>query len=94
VTAALARAGAGVVVNDPGLSLAGAATAERPADEVVRGIEAAGGRAVADFGSVASWDDAHAMVQRCRDTFGSIESMVHCAGVLRDKFLHQMTEGD
>ena len=59
----MARAGAAIVVNDLGVSLSGQSDADKqPALEAVREIEALGGRAVANFGSVASWDDAHAMV--------------------------------
>ena len=39
----LARHGAAVLVNDPGASVSGEATDERPADEVVGEIVAAGG---------------------------------------------------
>ena len=43
----LAREGASVVVNDPGLGREGQATNERPADDVVAEITKAGGKAVA-----------------------------------------------
>jgi NAD(P)-dependent dehydrogenase (short-subunit alcohol dehydrogenase family) len=91
---ALAKAGAGVVVNDPGVALDGAATEERPAEEVVAAIAASGGRATADLGSVASWDDAHAMVERCVREFGRVDFVVNNAGILRDVIFHKMTESD
>lgn len=95
VAVEMARAGAAVVVNDLGVSLSGESEAEsQPALEVVREIEALGGRAVANFGSVASWGDAHAMVQTAVDTFGRIDAVVNNAGNLRDVLFHKMTEED
>lgn len=89
----MARAGAAVVVNDLGVSLKGDDSSDtQPAEAVVAEIEAMGGRAVANFGSVASWDDAHAMVQTALDTFGQIDGVVNNAGNLRDVLFHKMTE--
>jgi len=45
---ALARAGAKIVVNDLGASLAGEGVDSGPADDVVREIEALGGEAVSN----------------------------------------------
>jgi NAD(P)-dependent dehydrogenase (short-subunit alcohol dehydrogenase family) len=95
VAVEMARAGAAVVVNDLGVSLFGQSEADvQPALEVVREIEALGGRAVANFGSVASWDDAHAMVKAAIDNFGRIDAVVNNAGNLRDVLFHKMTEED
>ncbi len=94
IARALAHAGAGVVVNDAGVAVDGAPSGERPADEAVATIAAAGGRAVADHGSVASWDDAHAMVERCVQAFGRIDFVVNNAGILRDVMFHKMSEAD
>ena len=85
----LAQAGAAVVVND----LAPADdSGERPADQVVAEIRAAGGQAAANFDSVADWDAAHAMVQQAVDTFGRLDFVVNNAGVVRDVIFHKMTE--
>ena len=95
VAVEMARAGAAVVVNDLGVSLSGESTADtQPALDVVREIEAAGGRAIANFGSVASWEDAHAMVGAAIDAFGRIDAVVNNAGNLRDVLFHKMTEED
>ena len=59
----MAAHGANVVVNDPGVSGAGEGGDRAPADEVVGEIEAAGGKAVANFGSVARYEDCVEMVQ-------------------------------
>ena len=73
----LARHGARVLVNDPGVGLRGEAepdaAAGRPADDVVAEIVAAGGTAVADHSSVTSWDACAAMVARAVDEFGRLD---------------------
>jgi NAD(P)-dependent dehydrogenase (short-subunit alcohol dehydrogenase family) len=90
----LARAGAAVVVNDLGVSLAGEAGAASPAEDVVNEIVAVGGRALANADNVASWDGAQAMVQAAVDAFGRIDAVVNNAGNLRDSLFHKMTEDE
>lgn len=88
-----AKAGAAVVVNDLGVSLAGTSeTSLSPAEEVVQEIIAAGGKAVANSDSVASWEGAQAMIQTALDRFGRIDIVVNNAGNLRDVLFHRMTE--
>ncbi len=88
----LARAGARVVVNDIGVSLEGAATAESPGESVAREITALGGEAVVDTHSVADYAGAAAMVETARKAFGRIDVVVNNAGNLRDVIFHKMTE--
>ena len=57
---ALARAGAKIVVNDLGASLAGEGADAGPAHDVVREIEALGGEAVANGENVADFAGAEA----------------------------------
>ena len=90
----MASHGAKVVVNDPGVSLDGKDETDGPAREVVRDIRAAGGEAVADFGSVADADAARAMVSLAVETFGRIDVLVNNAGILRDVIFHKMTDED
>ncbi len=90
----MAAHGAKVVVNDPGVSLTGDDETDGPANETVRDIKAAGGEAVADYGSVSESSAARAMVQRAVDTFGKIDIVVNNAGILRDVIFHKMTEED
>ncbi|WP_290866554.1 SDR family NAD(P)-dependent oxidoreductase [Aquabacterium sp.] len=90
----LARQGADVVVNDLGASLDGKAEAEQPGAAVVAEIQAMGGRAVVDGGSVASWDDAQRMVDLAIKTFGRIDIVVNNAGILRDVMFHRMGEAE
>jgi NAD(P)-dependent dehydrogenase (short-subunit alcohol dehydrogenase family) len=88
----MARCGAGVVVNDYGGSEAGTGAAREPADEVVREITAAGGRAVANYDSVASMEGGRRIVQTAVDAFGRVDVVVNNAGILRDRMVFNMTE--
>ncbi len=88
----LAANGAKVVVNDAGVSLAGQSEDESPADEVVAGIKAAGGEAVAITESVSSFEGGGRIVQAALDTFGQLDIVVTAAGILRDRMIFNMTE--
>jgi len=90
----LASEGAKVVVNDVGASLSGEATEERPAVEVCKEIEAAGGTAVPNFDSVSDFDGAQRIVQTAIDNFGKLDILVNNAGIIRDKTLVKMDESD
>jgi len=90
----LAAAGANVVVNDLGGAASGEGQDDGPATEVVKEIEAAGGKAVANGESVASNKAAHEMVAQAKDTFGGLDIVVNNAGILRDAIFHKMTEED
>jgi len=87
----MARAGARVVVNDLGSSTDGTDIEGTPAQEVVREIEAMGGEAVANFGSVANYEHAQQMVQDAIDNFGQLDAVVNNAGILRDRIFHKMS---
>lgn len=90
----LAAAGANIVVNDLGGAASGEGADAGPATEVVKEIEAAGGKAVANGDSVASNKAAHEMVAQAKDTFGGLDIVVNNAGILRDAIFHKMTEED
>lgn len=91
----MAAAGAAVVVNDLGTSLKGDGGEDAsPAEQVVEEIRAAGGKAVANHGSVASSADAKAMIRAAIDSFGRIDAVVNNAGNLRDTLFHKMEEAD
>lgn len=87
----MAAKGASVVVNDVGASVDGASIEGTPADEVVRTITEAGGKAVPNADSVAEWDSAHRIVQTALDAFGRVDIVVNNAGILRDAMFHKMT---
>ncbi len=91
---ALAEAGAKVVVNDLGGSLAGEGTDSSPAQSVVNEIVAAGGEAVANYDDVSDFAAAEHMVQRAIERYGALDILVNNAGILRDRMLVNMTEGE
>jgi NAD(P)-dependent dehydrogenase (short-subunit alcohol dehydrogenase family) len=91
---ALAAAGAKVVVNDLGGSLAGEGADLSPAQQVVAEIEAAGAEAVADGENVADFAGAGRLVQHALDAFGRLDILVNNAGILRDRMLVNMSEAE
>lgn len=82
---ALAASGASVVVNDLDGDVA---------EDTVKAIVDAGGKAVAEVGAVGSAEMAEALVQRAVDEFGRLDAMVTNAGALRDKTLRNTTDDD
>jgi NAD(P)-dependent dehydrogenase (short-subunit alcohol dehydrogenase family) len=89
---ALAEAGARVVVNDLGATLAGEGTDATPAQSVVNEIVAAGGEAVANYDDVSDFGAADHMIQRAIERYGGLDILVLNAGILRDRMLVNMTE--
>lgn len=88
----LADNGALVVVNDLGGARDGTGAGTNMADTVVEEIRAAGGRAVADYSSVATRDGAEAIVATALEHFGAVHGLVNNAGILRDGAFHKMTD--
>jgi 3-oxoacyl-[acyl-carrier protein] reductase len=88
----LAKEGAAVVVNDPGVGGDGAGGDATPAAQVVAEIEQAGGRAVANLDSCADWAAAEAMVAQSVESFGKLDVLVNNAGILRDRMSFKMSE--
>jgi NAD(P)-dependent dehydrogenase (short-subunit alcohol dehydrogenase family) len=91
---ALAQAGAKVVVNDLGGSLAGEGTDATPAQSVVNEIVAAGGEAVASYDDVSDFAAAEHMIRRAIDRYERLDILVNNAGILRDRMLVNMTEDE
>ncbi len=91
---ALAAAGAAVVVNDLGGSNFGDGSDAGPAQEVVAEILAAGGRAIADTGSVSDWSAASHMVDAAVAAFGDIDIVVNNAGINRMGAFGDLAESD
>ena len=81
----MAKRGALIVVNDLGGSVDGSGDGSTVAEQVVKEIEDAGGKAVADFGNVTSADDAQKMVAAAVSNFGKLDILINNAGILRDK---------
>jgi NAD(P)-dependent dehydrogenase (short-subunit alcohol dehydrogenase family) len=86
--------GAAVVVNDYGVSIDGNEPTSEVADEVVAGITAAGGRAVANASSVTTMAGGASIVQSAVDSFGRIDGIVAVAGILRERMFFNMSEDE
>lgn len=78
-----AREGAAVVVNDADLA---------PASQVAEEIASLGGKAVASSGDISTWDGAASLISTAVESFGGLHVLVNNAGILRDRFLADMTE--
>lgn len=90
----MAANGAKVLVNDPGVSGEGEGADNTPAQQIVDEIKAAGGEAVANFGSVTSFEDCLGMVEQARDELGGAHILFNPAGILRDRMFHKMSPED
>ncbi|HWW52793.1 MAG TPA: SDR family oxidoreductase [Acidimicrobiales bacterium] len=90
----LAAEGASVVVNDLGGEMTGEGADNRPAQQVVDEVVAAGGAATANYDNCASWDGAKAMVDQAVATYGSLDILVNNAGILRDRMSFSMEEAE
>jgi NAD(P)-dependent dehydrogenase (short-subunit alcohol dehydrogenase family) len=86
----LAKEGASVVVNDLGGSRDGSGAGHNMADTVVQEIKDAGGRAVANYDSVAEPEGAENIIKTAIDEFGKVDGVVSNAGILRDGTFHKM----
>ncbi|MEE9244159.1 MAG: SDR family oxidoreductase [Mycobacterium sp.] len=89
----LAREGASVVVNDLGGARDGTGAGSAMADEVVKEIRDAGGRAVASYDSVAEPEGGANIIKTAVDEFGKVDGVVSNAGILRDGTFHKMEFG-
>jgi NAD(P)-dependent dehydrogenase (short-subunit alcohol dehydrogenase family) len=81
----LARRGARVVVNDLGAAVDGSGGSSKAAQDVVAEIEALGGKAIANGGSVSDRDGAQSIVRDAVQAFGTVDILINNAGILRDK---------
>src|SRR5436305_275425 len=88
----LAEGGASVVVNDLGGEWDGTGKDDRPAQQVVDEITAAGGRAAANYEDISTWSGAQALVDQAVQEFGGLNIVVNNAGILRDAMLFNMDE--
>ena len=88
----LAAHGAKILVVDPGLSLDGNVENASLADEVVEGINKAGGEAKSNKLSVASFEAGEEIVKDAMNSFGRLDIVVTVAGILRDRMIFNMTK--
>lgn len=90
----LARRGAAVVVNDLGSNVDGTGATHSMADTVVAEIEAAGGRAVANYDSVGTPDGGENIVATALEHFGRLDICINNAGNLRNAHIEDLTDED
>jgi len=90
----LARHGAHVVVNDLGAGVDGSGGDASPANQVVKEIEALGGRAIANGDDISSFEGAERLIKAAVDTFGDLHGVVNNAGILRDRMMANMSEAE
>ncbi|KAL8691847.1 MAG: hypothetical protein Q9218_003025 [Villophora microphyllina] len=83
--------GANVVVNDLGGSFKGEGSSSKAADVVVDEIQAAGGKAVANYDSVENGDR---IIDTAIQNFGRIDVLLNNAGILRDVAFKNMSDQD
>jgi len=83
--------GASVVVNDLGGSFKGEGNSSKAADVVVEEIVKAGGKAVANYNSVADGDK---IIETAVKAFGTVHILINNAGILRDVSFKNMKDQD
>jgi NAD(P)-dependent dehydrogenase (short-subunit alcohol dehydrogenase family) len=89
----LAKRGAKVLVNDLGAARDGTGHSDA-ALAVVAEIEAAGGQAMSDGGSVADYGQMEKMVAKAKAAWGGVHILINNAGILRDKSFAKMEIAD
>ncbi|MGI9282070.1 MAG: SDR family oxidoreductase [Endozoicomonas sp.] len=82
---AFAAEGAKVIVNDIN---------EKAANDVVNGIVAAGGTAVANTNDITDYEESAQIVKQAIDSFGDLHVIVNNAGVCRDRMFASLSESD
>ena len=92
VSLGLAAAGASVVVNDYGVGVDGREPSSEPANAVVKEIGDRGGRALANAQSIATMAGGRAAIDAALQSFGGLDILVCCAGILRERMIFNMSE--
>ena len=81
-------------MNDLGGARDGSGAGTSMADGVVEEITQAGGKAVANYGSVTNDEDAKNMLAAAKDSFGRVDILINNAGILRDRSFKNMTDAE
>ena len=89
---AMAKAGCNLVINDIGGGQTDLEQDTKIADTVVEKCKKLGIKAVANYDSVADFTPAERIVKSCVDSFGRIDILVNCAGILRDRMVFNISE--
>ena len=94
VSLSLAKEGANIVACDLGGGIDGKGASTSPADQTANECKALGVQAIAQYGSVADFKAAEAMIKACVEKFGRIDVLVNVAGIDRAKMLWNLSEED
>ena len=89
----LAKQGVKILVNDLGANPDGSGE-DKIADEVVSEITNLGGKALANYDSVDSFEGGQNIFNSALSEFGAVDILINNAGILRDKTLFNMEESD
>src|SRR5580704_13573397 len=89
-----AAEGAKVVVNDLGGGPDGSGADAGPAEQVAAEIRSAGGEAIANGDDITSAEGAQHLVEQAIGEFGALHVLVNNAGILRDRTIVNMTDGE
>ena len=89
----LAKQGVKILVNDLGVNPDGSGE-DKIADEVVSEITNLGGKALANYDSVDSFEGGQNIFNSALSEFGAVDILINNAGILRDKTLFNMEEAD
>jgi NAD(P)-dependent dehydrogenase (short-subunit alcohol dehydrogenase family) len=90
----LAAEGASVVVNDLGAELNGSGYSSSYADDTVSSITSAGGKATASYADVTKFETGAELLEQAIDSFGALDIVVTCHGILRDRMIFNMAEDE
>ncbi|MFX0021877.1 MAG: SDR family NAD(P)-dependent oxidoreductase [Candidatus Hermodarchaeota archaeon] len=91
---AMAKNGCNLIINDIG---AGASDLDQEisvADSVVKECRNYGVKAIANYDSVIDFNKTKRMIDQAISEFGKLDIVVNNAGVLRDRMIFNMTEGE
>jgi len=88
-----AAQGAAILVNDLGGAVDGSGeSSSTPAEEVVKEIKAAGGKAVSNHMDIATVKGGEGLIDQAIREFGKLDILVNTAGILRDRMIFNMSE--
>jgi NAD(P)-dependent dehydrogenase (short-subunit alcohol dehydrogenase family) len=86
----IARRGGMIVANDLGGKADGSGGGHSMADDTVKQVVEAGGKAVANYDSVSTPEGGEAIIKAALANFGRVDIVINNAGILRDKAFHNM----
>ncbi len=89
-----ASEGAKVGVNDLGGAVDGSGDDRTPAEQVADEIRGMGGEALSSAEDIADWEGGRRLAATAVEAFGDLHVLVNNAGILRDKMLVNMSEGE